>query len=260
MSEQNRERVASYYRRLWSGDGEAATAAQLTPDYVEHQYSANFTRAGLLEYIAGHRREHAGHGIEIHYALSEGDFVFLLVQERLSPGVDYARAELFRLVGDRIAEHWGSQVLDDKNRKNPNDTWRGSKVNREVDYAQRFCGQFEQWDRRGFDGQELETFEISRVPEYQQHSPKGGDGRHGLVEILSKAKAAGIKTTMTRYRSLCDGDFLMSHRLYDTKPTHPLMNRIYTFDVFRIDSQGRAVEHWDVMDPVPTADLLARMI
>ena len=34
---------------------------------------------------------------------------------------------------------------------------------------------------RGFDGQELETFAISRRPEYRQHSPKGGDGLHGFL-------------------------------------------------------------------------------
>ena len=118
---------------------------------------------------------------------------------------------------------------------------------------------FEAWDQRGFDGQELDVFDISRIPEYKQHSPKGGDGLDGLVSILSKAKAAGIKTSMTCFRTLCDGDFVVSHRLYDTEPTHPLMNRIYTFDMFRLDAEGRAVEHWDVMNPVPSADYLARM-
>ena len=58
---------------------------------------------------------------------------------------------------------------------------------------------------------------------------------------------------------ILDGDFVVSHRLYDTKPTHPLMNRIYTFDMFRLNADGKAVEHWDVMDDVPSEEMLAKM-
>jgi len=259
MSERLRELTVDYYRMLYSGRCEAAMAAHLRPDYIEHQYTADFSRAGLCRYIAARRRENPQHDVVIHQVLSDGDFVFLFVEEKLSAAVDYARAELFRLSGEKIVEHWGSAVLDDKNRKNPNGTFDGSRVDRSRDYARRFAESFEALDRRGFDGQEIDTFETSRTPDYRQHSPKGGDGRQGLVDILSRAKAAGIRTMMTRFRTLCDGDFIVSHRLYETRPTHPLMNRIYTFDVFRVDAQGRAVEHWDVMDPVPTEALLERM-
>ena len=260
MSERLRELVANYYRGLYSGECRAAMAAYLAPEYREHQYSADFSREGLCRYVEERRRENPDHALVIHQTLSDGDLVFLFVEERLAAGVDYARAELFRLAGNRIVEHWGSAVVDDKNRRNANGTFDGSRVDRTKDYGRRFADQFEALDSRGFDGQEIETFEISRAPDYRQHSPKGGDGRHGLVEILSKAKAAGIRTTMTRFRTLCDGDFVVSHRLYDTRPTHPLMNRVYTFDVFRMDARGRAVEHWDVMEPVPSESLLQRML
>ncbi|MET0163953.1 MAG: hypothetical protein ABW318_02980, partial [Vicinamibacterales bacterium] len=190
----------------------------------------------------------------------EKSFVFLFVQEHTGVNVDYARAEMFRLEDGLLVEHWNSCVLDEKNRKNPNQTFGGTPVDRTKDYARRFGAMFEAYDKRGFDGQEIDTFDQSRTAEYKQHSPKGGDGRAGLVEILGKAKAAGIKTSMTCYRTLCDGDFLVSHRLYDTNPTHPLMNRIYTFDMFRLDANGKAVEHWDVMDDVPSAELLDKMI
>jgi predicted SnoaL-like aldol condensation-catalyzing enzyme len=47
--------------------------------------------------------------------------------------------------------------------------------------------------------------------------------------------------------------------LYDSFPKHPLVNRINTFDLFRLNADGKAVEHWDVMEDVPTEDLLARI-
>ena len=72
-------------------------------------------------------------------------------------------------------------------------------------------------------------------------------------------KEVGQKMIMQPKRVLIDGDFLMCHRLYDSFPKHPLVNRINTFDLFRLDAAGRAVEHWDVMEDVPDEALLARM-
>ena len=260
MSAKNRELARAYYTALYSPDHDAAIAKYLSDDYVEHQYTTGFTKAGLRDYVKGRLAQYPEHRVVIHHALSDGELAFLFVEEKLGGKVDYARAELFRIADGKIVEHWGSHVLDEKNRKNPNNTWDGPQVDRSTDYAKRFAAQFEAMDIRGFHDQELETFGQSRTPEYKQHSPKGGDGCAGLVDILQKAKDNGIKTSMTCYRTLTDGDFIVSHRLYDTKPTHPLMNRIYTFDMFRMNADGKAVEHWDVMDDVPDESMLAKMI
>src|SRR6185295_9284440 len=174
-------------------------------------------------------------------------------------GVDVARAELFRTANGRIAEHWGAHVIDEKNRKNDNGTFDGSRVNRDVEYGRKHAARFEELDVRGFDGQELEAFFESRTPEYKQHSPKGGDGRDGLVNILKKMKETGTKMIMLPKRTIVEGDFIVSHRFYDTSPPHPLVNRINTFDVFRINADGKAVEHWDVMEDVPSADMLDKL-
>ncbi len=252
MTAENRKLVHDYYTAIWSG-------APVAPDVIEHQYTANFSPQGLAAYIAARRAAHSAHQIIIHHTLSEGDLVFLFVEEKLTQGVDFARAELFRLENGKIAEHWSAHVHDEKQRKNSNGTFDGPKVDRSQDYAQRFGADFEALDLRGFDGMELETFAQSRVPEYRQHSPKGGDGLTGLVDILGKAKAAGIKLSMQRHHTLRDGDFLMSHRLYQTTPPHPLMTCINTFDLFRLNAEGRAVEHWDVMEEVPDPELLAKI-
>ena len=72
-------------------------------------------------------------------------------------------------------------------------------------------------------------------------------------------KENGIKMTMQPKRILTDGDFIICHRLYDTEPKHPLVNRINTFDMFRINADGKAVEHWDVMEDVPSEDFLKKI-
>src|ERR1700761_7137127 len=108
MSAENREKVMSYYRGLWSERRELAMSQHLADDYREHQYSAGFTKQGLSEFVEMRMREHSSHEVVIHHSLSDGDCVFLFVQERWGGDVDYARGELFRLASGKIAEHWGA--------------------------------------------------------------------------------------------------------------------------------------------------------
>lgn len=259
MTAANRSLVETFYKRLYSPDCAAALADTLAAAYREHQYTAGFSRDGLARYVADRLARHPQHRCVIHKVLSDDRHVFLLVEEKLGDGVDVARAELFRIEHGKIAEHWGSHVVDAKDRKNPNGTFDGPQPDRTVDYARRYVAQFEALDLRGFDRQEIECFYESRVPEYRQHSPKGGDGLEGLVTILRKMKDSGQKMIMQPRRVLVDGDFIVCHRLYDSFPKHPLVNRINTFDLFRLNAAGKAVEHWDVMEDVPSEDMLARI-
>ncbi len=259
MGLDNEMLVHRYYAALWSKQLARAVSEWLAPGYIEHQFTAEFSLDGLRRFVEGRLDAYPRHRVIVHKTLSEGDLVFLLAEEKLGDGVDVARGELFRISDGRIAEHWGAQVIDEKNRKNANGTFDGPQVDRSVDHGKRFAARFLELDRRGFDGQELDCFYESRTPEYRQHSPKGGDGLEGLVSILRKMKQSGQKMIMQPKRTLVDGDFILCHRLYDSFPKHPLVNRINTFDVFRLNADGRAVEHWDVMEDVPDEELLTRI-
>jgi predicted SnoaL-like aldol condensation-catalyzing enzyme len=259
MSGEDEALVTRYYAALYSARADDAVATWLAPDYIEHQYTAQFSKEGLLRYVTDRLHAHSEHWVIIHKVLRDGDFVFLLVEEQLGGGVVVARGELFRLAQGKIAEHWGAHVIDEPNRKNINGSFDGPLPDRTVDYARRHAARFEALDLRGFDGQELDCFSQSRTLDYRQHSPKGGDGLDGLVSILRSLKEAGTQMMMQPKRVLTDGDFILCHRLYNTDPPHPLINRINTFDLFRINRDGKAVEHWDVMEDVPSEDLLDRM-
>jgi predicted SnoaL-like aldol condensation-catalyzing enzyme len=259
MSAHNRALVEAFYKKLYSEAYVEVMAHTLSDHYVEHQYTADFTKTGLGRYVKNRLTQNPHHRIIVHKVLSEKDFVFLLVEEKLENNVDVARAELFRVVGDKITEHWSAHVIDEKQRKNGNGTFDGPQVNRDVNYARQHVARFLELDYRGFGQQEIECFYESRTREYKQHSPKGGDGLEGLVTILRKMKESGQKMIMQPKRAMVDGDFIVCHRLYDSFPKHPLVNRINTFDLFRINADGKAVEHWDVMEDVPTDDMLAKI-
>lgn len=253
-------RVVDFYQRLWKGDGADAVARHVSSDYVEHQHTAGFSAEGLLAYVTQRRAANPDHGVVIHHVLCGGDLVFLMAEEKLGNSMDYARAELFRIdQGGKLAEHWSAHVLDEKNRRNDRGTFDGARVDRSRDWAVRFGDRFEELDQQAFTGHDLTAFSLSRGPEYIQHSPKGRDGIEGLEEVLEGAKKAGMKFRMDRFHTVKDGDFLVSHRIYDCDPPWPLMNH-HTFDIFRLNEQGRAVEHWDVMDPFEDGTPIDRLI
>lgn len=259
MKATNKAIVKEYYLKLYSPRFREAMSAFLADDYIEHQYTTGFTRQGLADYVEKRLAANPGHKVIIHKVIGDGDLVFLLVEEKLEGGVDIARAELFRVSDGIIAEHWGGQVVDEKNRKNANGTFDGPQPDPALDYGRRFLNRFLELDIRAFDGQEIDCFYETRTLDYKQHSPKGRDGLEGLVEILRGAKEKGIKVTMKQDKTLVEGDFLVCHRLYDTEPKHPLMNRINTFDIFRFNAEGMSVEHWDVMEDVPSEDMLNKI-
>ena len=84
-------------------------------------------------------------------------------------------------------------------------------------------------------------------PRYIQHNPNAPDGADGLMGLIKflKEKAPGRLTSIKRV--LADGDLVMLH--VHSKST-PDERGTAIVDIFRLEN-GKIVEHWDVMQPVP---------
>jgi predicted SnoaL-like aldol condensation-catalyzing enzyme len=251
--------IADYYRRLYSPASSDAVQQFLTSGYVEHQAGTGYTKAGLLEYVGRRLARYPEHEIVIHRIVADASFVFLHVEERLARGEIVARGELFRTESGRIAEHWSAQVRDKTPRKNPHSTFDGPDVDRSKDTAAVHLARFDALDRRGFGRFELDAFFESRTPRYIQHSPTGRDTVEGLVDVLAKVRDLGIRMTMDVKRNLTEGDFIVTHRMYRTHPPFPEFKMINVFDLFRMTDDGRADEHWDVMEEITSESDIERM-
>jgi predicted SnoaL-like aldol condensation-catalyzing enzyme len=251
--------VADFYRRLYSAH-HAAAAQCLSSDYIEHQAGTGFSASGLLDYVRRRLDRFPEHEVFVHRSIAQGDLVFLHVEERLGQNQTVARGELFRVNEEgRIAEHWGAHVLDKKPRQNPHGTFDGPDVDRGKDYAAKYLQRFDELDRRGFGRFEFDAFAQSRTPRYIQHSATGRDTVQGLVDVLVKLKELGIRMTVDVKRNLTEGDFIVTHRLYRTHPPFPEFKTINVFDLFRITGDGRADEHWDIMEEIAAESDIARM-
>jgi predicted SnoaL-like aldol condensation-catalyzing enzyme len=90
------------------------------------------------------------------------------------------------------------------------------------------------------------AFETYVVPDYIQHNPGLPDGREAAIAALVPMFADRSKSFAVQ-RILVDGDLAVIHIF--VKPT-PDSRGAAVFDMFRL-KDGKIVEHWDAIQPVP---------
>ncbi len=93
-------------------------------------------------------------------------------------------------------------------------------------------------------------FEAARQymgPHYKQHAPYAADGHDGVREWVKGFKAAFPNHRYELKRVIAEGDFVMLH-LHGMNGPNPFGESV--IDYFRLEN-GKVVEHWDVIQPIP---------
>jgi predicted SnoaL-like aldol condensation-catalyzing enzyme len=86
---------------------------------------------------------------------------------------------------------------------------------------------------------------------YRQHAPYAADGHEGVAEWVRKFKEGFPQHHYEVKKVIAEGDFVVLH-LHGKSGLHPFGESVV--DIFRIED-GKVVEHWDVIQPIPeTAD------
>jgi predicted SnoaL-like aldol condensation-catalyzing enzyme len=87
--------------------------------------------------------------------------------------------------------------------------------------------------------------------EYRQHAPYATDGHAGIAEWVRKFKENFPHHRYEVKKVIAEGDLVVLH-LHGMSGLHPFGESV--IDIFRIEN-GKVVEHWDVIQPIPeTAD------
>ena len=90
------------------------------------------------------------------------------------------------------------------------------------------------------------AFEKYVVPDYIQHNPNILDGRKAAIAAL-EPKFSNPSARFTIQRIVVDGEFAVIH-LHGQPDPAALGGAVA--DIYRL-RQGKIVEHWDVLQPVP---------
>ena len=83
--------------------------------------------------------------------------------------------------------------------------------------------------------------------QYIQHDPQSPDGAEGFIEFVTGFVAQVPQLSIELKRVIAEGDLVVTHGLVKMPPDERGMAAT---DIFRLQD-GKIVEHWDVLQPVP---------
>jgi len=98
-----------------------------------------------------------------------------------------------------------------------------------------------------FNRHETEEAALLLAEDYRQHNPSVPDGRAPVVSYFTQYFRENPQSRARVVRSATDGDLVYLH-IHSTNG--PEDRGVAVVDIFRV-RDGRIVEHWDVIQPVP---------
>ena len=84
-------------------------------------------------------------------------------------------------------------------------------------------------------------------PRYTQHNPQAADGAEAFIGFVNWYRGEYPELSVDIRRIIAEGDLVVTHGVIRTSPED---RGTAAVDIFGVED-GKIVEHWDVLQPVP---------
>ncbi len=85
---------------------------------------------------------------------------------------------------------------------------------------------------------------------YIQHNPNGGDGLEGIKGFINFLRAKFPNNKSEIKRVFADGNYVIVH-VHARRDPATADRGFAIFDLFRLDDDGKVLEHWDAVQAIP---------
>ena len=188
--------------------------------------------------------------ITIYRTLVDGDFVLLHSRyQGVGRHASVIAFDLFRFDKGKIVEHWGGQEAEAP----PNLSGR-TQVDGPTEVLDREKTEENRTLVRTYRETVMVSLRFDRIEEfiedahYAQHASQIGDGIARLRDRIASVAKEGGQLYLTPRRFVAEGNFVLVLSEGDL-PSGPTA----LYDLFRVEN-GKIVEHWDVLTPIPPRD------
>jgi len=279
-------RVLEGYARLRREDPNEAWTRYLDPDLIQHNPEIAEGLVAHERFLADRRAAHPDKYLEpqkyvniVDNLIADGDLIAIKSRLFTSPQ-DPGRAfvDIWRVSRGRLVEHWDviQPIPGPQARRNDQsmgcgtvttyaegltagDTVARPTCGVEGDPAlrKRSLATVQAYLAMGQrPGHELQAVRTFIADDFIQHSPHILPGKSGMEAYIRDRLASGatVGRVSRTARVLADGDLVLVHRRVTTKDDP--RGKAYA-DLFRVRN-GKVVEHWDVIQPIPPTSVAGR--